>query len=83
MSKVVHLSKCSLVRKQYFRMLSCTRSFAAASSSSFAIRALRLCKRWIVWKIEYYDRELKSGSPDPADESVTTRVLTVMLAEEY
>jgi len=37
----------------------------------------------IFWKIEYYDRELKSGSPDPADESVTTRVLTAMLAEEY
>jgi hypothetical protein len=37
----------------------------------------------IFWKIEYYDRELKSGSPDPADESVTTRILTVMLAEEY
>jgi hypothetical protein len=37
----------------------------------------------IFWKIDYYDRELELGSPDPSDESVTTRVLTVMLAEEY
>jgi hypothetical protein len=37
----------------------------------------------IFWKIDYYDRELESRSPDPSDESVTTRVLTVMLAEEY
>jgi hypothetical protein len=37
----------------------------------------------ILWKIDCYDRELKYGSPDPADEAVTTRVLTVMLAEEY
>ena len=37
----------------------------------------------IFWKIDYYDRDLKFRSPDPADESVTTRILTVMLAEEY
>ena len=37
----------------------------------------------IFWKIDCYDRDLKFGSPDPADENVTTRVLTVMLAEEY
>jgi hypothetical protein len=37
----------------------------------------------IFWKIDCYDRALKYGSADPADEAVTTRVLTVMLAEEY
>jgi Protein of unknown function (DUF3768) len=37
----------------------------------------------IFWKIDYYDRQLEFGSPDPADESVTTRVLTVFFAEEY
>lgn len=35
------------------------------------------------WKINAYDQRLQFGSPDPADPSVTTRVLTVMRADEY
>jgi hypothetical protein len=37
----------------------------------------------IFFKIDYYDRTLNYLSPDPADPSVTERVITIMLADEY
>src|ERR1051326_6315071 len=37
----------------------------------------------IFFKIDYYDKAMVMGSLDPTDPLVTTRVITIMLAEEY
>jgi hypothetical protein len=37
----------------------------------------------IYFKIDYFAQGLSMQSPDPADPSVTQRVITIMLAEEY
>ena len=37
----------------------------------------------VIFKIDYYDKSLQYHSPNPADPSVTERVMTIMLAQEY
>ena len=37
----------------------------------------------IYWKIDAYDASMTMGSPNPANEAVTTRVLTILLSSEY
>jgi hypothetical protein len=37
----------------------------------------------IFFKIDYFDKTLTYHSPDPSDPTVTERVITIMLADEY
>jgi hypothetical protein len=40
-------------------------------------------RQTIFFKIDYFDKSLTYHSPDPSDGSVTERVITIMLADEY
>ena len=37
----------------------------------------------IIWKIDYYDKNYEFLSDNPADPTITNRVLTIMTSEEY
>lgn len=45
--------------------------------------AVELQGQKVFWKIDYYDPSLTTGSENPANEAMTHRVLTIMLASEY
>ncbi len=42
-----------------------------------------MCDEHLLFKIDYYTRDLSAHSLDLAEASVTTRLLTIMLAQEY
>jgi Protein of unknown function (DUF3768) len=44
--------------------------------------SFELVGRKFFWKIDMYDANMEFGSEDPADPKKTTRVLTLMLAED-
>jgi hypothetical protein len=45
--------------------------------------AFELDGQTFLWKIDYYDAALEFGSEDPTDPNKTTRVLTILRADEY
>ena len=45
--------------------------------------SLEIGGQHILAKIDYYDRDLRTGADDPSDPECTTRVMTIMLAHEY
>ena len=45
--------------------------------------AIKLNSNTFFWKLDYFDLDLQMHSPDSTDINVTTRVLTIMLADEY
>ncbi len=45
--------------------------------------SLRIYGYHVYWKVDYYDRNLEYGSEDPSNPEITSRVMTVMLSDEY
>jgi len=45
--------------------------------------AFQLAGERLLWKIDHYDCDLVFGSDDPANPTITRRVMTIMLASEY
>jgi hypothetical protein len=45
--------------------------------------SFELCNRTVLFKIDYYNKEMTGGSEDASDLEQTTRVMTVMLSGDY
>jgi hypothetical protein len=70
------------------KVLNAVRSFSSFDENNdphgeHDFGSLRMNDQTVFWKFDYYDVDLQMASPDPADPTVTVRVLTIMLAEEY
>ncbi len=69
-------------------VLTAVREFTAFSADNdphgeHDFGSFMLAGRKFFFKLDYYDSAMEFGSEDPADPANTTRVLTIMLAEEY
>ncbi len=73
------------VRAKMVRNVSTFDAFNADNDphSEHDFGAFEVAGQKFFFKIDYYDKTLEFGSPNPADPAVTTRVLTIMLADEY
>ena len=60
-----------------------TAGVAALGPEAVARSSFEADGQQIFFKIDYFDKALAYHSPDPSDPSVTERVITIMLAEEY
>ena len=71
--------------QQIFRTISIYDDFCQANDpyGEHDFGAFETNGQKVLFKIDYYDKRLNAHSPDPADPTVTQRVITVMLAEEY
>ena len=72
-------------RAEAFRTVQAFEGFSADNDphAEHDFGSFDLAGQKFFWKIDYYDQTLQFGSDNPADPTVTVRVLTVMLAEEY
>jgi Protein of unknown function (DUF3768) len=59
----------------------CWKSAASHEEHDFGV--FEVDGNTIFFKIDYFDKSRCYHSPDPSDPSVTERVITIMLAEEY
>jgi len=73
------------VKAEAFMQVSRFSDFTAANDphGEHDFGSFMLVGRRFLWKIEYYDKQCEFCSEDPSDPEKTTRVLTVMLVEEY
>ena len=44
---------------------------------------VEVASKEVLFKINYYDNDLRFHSPDPADPAVARRIMTIFLPEEY
>lgn len=89
------LTGCRIVITRGVAALDCTddvlaevRSFSdfTAGNDPFSehdFGSVQVAGQTLFWKFDYFDLTMTMLSPDPADPSVTVRVLTIMLSNEY
>jgi hypothetical protein len=77
---------CEEVRAEVLRRVREFKNFTKENDvwNEHDFGSFEIAGQTFLWKIEYMDRQsMEHGSEDPADPSMTTRVLTIMLSSEY